>query len=378
MDTHRLLKICLALLLALSPWHEFLVLAWRPLGAWDDLVLLALLALLVAARRWPRSGLTYPLATLWAIVIVSCLVNSTGWRSLRLFLPYSVAALGATQLRSRQDVMDLCRLTLLSATLASLYSIASYLAFRAVGGAYNWRPPVDAPWLDWLLYPYYCGIYPRGWRLCGTFLNDNYFGAWCAALLCLALALYQQRLARLSMVPLLLSWAWTYSRAAVLALLAGLAVLAMRLTPKILFFVPLAVLCSLPFLTTKDLYRFRHPMATEGGRVHSMAVAVEVLRGGSLLGRGPGSRGLADMQYAKIAYELGWLGSLTCAWLAWAILSGLLRRETGQEALLKTGLGSAVLCVAAAGVGGEVLEVPQTALFFWTVSGMLVRLEQPP
>lgn len=374
MVTQRLLKLCLALLLAFSPWHELIVLAWKPLGLWDDVVLLAIPALLLGARRWPRSSLTLPLAALVLVVMASSLVNSTGWKPLRLFLPYTLAALGASQLRSRTDVLDLCRLALASGLLAALYGIASYLAFRTVGGAHNWRPVVEAPWLEWLLYPYYCGVYPRGWRLCGTFLNDNYFGAWCAALFCLALPLHRHRLAKLALAPLLLAWAWTYSRAAVLALATGLALLAWRLNPRVLLLVPVAILCTLPFMTPKDLKRFRHPIATEGGRLYSITVGIDVLKSGSLLGRGPGSRGLADLQYAKIAYELGWLGCLTFAWIGWNTLRF---KHSGPESHLKTGLASAVLCLAAAGLGGEVLEVPQTAIYLWAMSGLLVRLEDP-
>lgn len=289
-------RVLLTLLLVVSPWHEFLVLFDKRLGAWDDLVLALLGLWALATRKFPR-----PLLVIWAVTLLSALLNASAWPTLRAFLPYSLALPAATMLRSRKEVLQLCRWWLYSATLAVLYSLASYLTFRAMGGGYNLRPNAWSLWERALLLPYNCGIYPRGWRLCGTFLNDNYFGAWCGALFCLALALRQ----RLLILPFLLAWAWTFSRSAMIGLALGLLVLAWRLTPRVLWLVPLAIVLSWPFLSQRDLVRLRHPLATEGGRLHSIQMSLAVLGQGSLLGRGPGSRGLADMQYAKIAYELG-------------------------------------------------------------------------
>lgn len=355
-----MLQYGLAALVLLSPWHELIVRLWRPLGAWDDLLLIALGA--AALPRARKAPLAAPLALLWGLSFLSCAWHGGHWLALRNLLPFTLAGLAANQL-SPEQARKLVRWMLGNAVLAAVYGLLTYAAFRGLGGHENYRPQLESPFWNAVLYPYVCGTYPRGWRLVGAFLNDNYMGAYLAAMVCLGLAGHQRLWAS---CVLLVAWAGTFSRAATAGLGAGLVFLALRWRPRLLLVLPLAALLCLPLLTRRDAYRFLHPFRTEGGRIQSLVMARDVLVRPALLGEGPGTRGLADMQYAKIAYELGWAGVLTFL----VLLRVLLRAWSGPLSPLAAGTGAALVAVAVAGCGGEVLEVPQTAILFWTCAGL--------
>ncbi|MBI3926572.1 MAG: hypothetical protein HY319_13610 [Armatimonadetes bacterium] len=368
-------------------WHELLV-DWVPaLGAWDEAVLLGMVLVLVFFRRVPcrTVSLGLPLAAYASIAFGSAVWNGLPLGLLRHTLIYMIAALAASQLE-RETVRRLLRVLVLVGAAAASYGIVSFVCFRILTGGDPTRPALSNPVEVFLLYPYYNGAYPRGWRLVGTFFNDNYFGVWCVALAALGLMLLRQERGRarlglgLASALLFCASCWTYSRSATLALVAASVYLAWRLSRKVLVVLGLTVLVSVPWMTWRDSHRYTHLTETAGGRLQSVQRAVDTLTGPSmLLGHGPGSRGLADVQYAKTAYELGWLGLLGLAWLLACALRpafrGLSPSEKPEDRECRLGLGAAILALLAGGCGGDIFEIPQIAITLWSLCGFLAAFE---
>jgi hypothetical protein len=324
-----------------------------------------------------------PLATFAGVALVSAVVNRVSWdlalHGLRGMLPWMVGGLCTAALAGRRLLPDLLRLiTSLGALLAG-YGIVSYGAYRFHGGPRSL--PTEPTLLESiLLYPYYSEAYVGGWRLTSTFLNDNYFGVWLAMLIPVALALTlsepaaQRRWAGYAGLTLMLvALTWTYSRAAALSLAVGVAVLTWKVSRRAPLLL-LPVLAAAPLMAVPmDRYRFQHVSSSAGGRVGSLRMTQTALRGNLLLGKGPGTRGLADINYAKIGYETGALGLAAFAWLLICAVRPALRRkspEQGPDHLLG-GLLAAVAAMAAAAIGGEVWETPHLAFYFWMLAGSI-------
>jgi hypothetical protein len=270
------------------------------------------------------------------------------------------------------------------------YGALSYLTFRMVGGPWDMPARGRNLWESVMLYPYQCGAYPvpAGWRLISTFMNDNYFGVWLTALIPVTYVHAVSAARRgvmwgwvAGLVVMLMACAWTYSRAAALALLVGVGVLVVRGERRaLLLLLPVMVAAPL-FALGNDVYRFGHVAATQGGRVESVQRTAVMLHASPWLGRGPGTRGLADMSYAKIGYETGALGLLAFGILLIVVMSAGVRRTGQPDARvdrLRTGMLAGLAAVAAAAVGGEVWEMPQIAFYFWMMGGLLSVLAVAP
>jgi O-antigen ligase len=301
-------------------------------------------------------------------------------------LPWLTVGLsGATLFRFR-DVPGVLRLASLTAVALAGYGVLSYLTFWGVGGPYEMPASPRNLWETVMLYPYQCGAYPvpEGWRLISTFMNDNYFGVWVAGLLpvtfaesALAERHYQRRLGYAGAALMVVACTWTYSRAAALALLTGIAVLVIRgHRAAILLLVPVVLVAPL-FIIRNDVTRFTNLPATQGGRVQSLQRTTSALQQSPWLGKGPGSRGLADMNYAKIGYETGALGLAAFVVLLIQLLRPALKmsRSSDERSYLRaSGILAGLLGTIAAAVGGEVWEMPQLAFTFWLMGGLLLIL----
>lgn len=361
-----------AVLLLGTPWHELIVALWRPLGAWDELVLVFLAGALALGGRqaWPKCPFLPPVVALAAASALSAAVHGGSLWPLRAWLPYTVAGVAACAL-PRRAVRPLLLGLLATGALAALYGLVTFLALKAVGGGPHLRPPLPSWMPEALVFPYYSGAVPRSGHLVGPFMNDLYFGLWLAGMLGLVAAWRPRELGRAGLAGLgallLLALAWAYSRSGYLALLVVVAFLGIRVSPRLLLVPVVAALLALPFLNPTEVWRLRHaatPSVGSPGRLAMVQAAAETLAHGAFLGSGPGTVRLADTQFAKIVVETGWPGALALAWL----LVVLLRRPGAGD--LATGLVAFVLALLVGGLSGEILEVPQVALSFWIVAGL--------
>lgn len=343
---------CLAAALLAASLH------WLEGGVWlrAGTVLLALLGLgLLSNQR----GAIWP----WAWVFSQLL--SLGWNGghLAQLVDGPVPFVGLAILPRQCRVPY--RLLVLSGALLAAHAVISFIAFRLAGGAHGWRPELAQGWLRALVWPYYCGHYPRGAHAIGLFLNDNLLGVWCVSMLALALELPGRARIWLG-TPLLLAVGWSYSRSAYLALLGASGWLAWRRGGRILLLPALIPLLFLAFAGGLDHWRFGADWAnTLGGRLQRLQQATALLGSGSLLGTGPGSAGLVDSQWLKSALELGWLGLLVQLGFCLASLGG----ATDQP-----GLQGALIALALGAVGCDLWHSPHLAATFFLLCG---HVQQP-
>jgi O-antigen ligase/polysaccharide polymerase Wzy-like membrane protein len=386
----------LGLLALVLPFHDGLVQTWNQFRPWPDLVAAALaVALLTVLVRTSadlrrRARFWAPLVLLGCISIASVVTNQvpleTAARGLRA-IPLVLAGLAAACLCEPEDVERFAGTMVIAGGVLAAYGIMSFLALYGFGGPLYLSDGPRSFWETLVLYPYLPSEYtaPYGWRLRSTFLNENYFGIWMAMLapVALALSLNEQRRARrwawLGLTGLLLAaCVWTYSRAAALALLVAVLAFAWRSTPRAALLIIPLVLAALAFMQPQDIRRFTDLPATEGGRLHSVHEAMAALRSHPLLGRGPGTAGLTDMQYARIAFETGLLGLASFGWLLLCAFSPAFgkRLAGAREQRLSSALLAALLAMTAAAAGGEVWENPQLGYYFWIMAGLLPVLRK--
>lgn len=382
------------LLLAVVPFHDWLVNSWTRFSPASDFAALVLgggflLWLLRPGKDRTHPPFALPLVCFWAVSLLSALVNRvpfhTAMEGLREALPWTVTALLAERVCRPRDVPRFLWVMAAAAGLLSLYGVVSYVAYWRAGGPYGMGPAwPSSPVEQFLLYPYFTAAFAGSWRLPATFLNENYFGVWLSLLAPVVFTLFlttprrpARYLALAAATLMMAALAWTYSRTALLALGVAFAFYAWRGTPRILFLLlplALAVPC---FLQRSDVRRFTNVGATEGGRLASMRRSTEVLARNPLLGAGPGTRGMADSNYAKIAYETGLLGLGCWAWLIGTALAPALRRRPGANRLVLVSGSAAVAAVAAAGISSDVWEAPQVALYAWTLAGLVHAAKAP-
>ncbi|GMU55474.1 MAG: hypothetical protein AMXMBFR33_46200 [Candidatus Xenobia bacterium] len=360
-----LAAVGLGLLLTEHIWHEFLVLGWPALGVLDDGLLVFLLLAIMPRMTLPMLKALAPVLVFGLVNAIALVGASDAFESARLLLPYLVCCLVGVALRS-DAIERVLRIWCWVGLLACLYSLASYCWFRFVNDCQ--RAPASGLIEQILTFPYSTPVYPRGWRLAGTLLNDNY-----SAMLAAAQALL--------LVKLLGRWRWAailpivcflfgFSRSAWVGLaLALLFLFARRGWWVALVLLPLLFALSFQVGTYRDQYRFQHVMQTSGGRLQTLQRAGESLVKAPW-GRGAGRMGLADVQFAKIAYETGWPGFLSFAAVIVAVLRAGLRAPRNS---LKQFCTAAWLVILGGGVGADVLVVPQVACLFWTLSGVILN-----
>jgi hypothetical protein len=382
------------------PTHDLLSGLWHALSPWIDAVA-AVAACAATAVLWlravsPLRPYRLPVAAFAAVSVLSVVVNNVHWMhavgGLRALLPWMVVGLSAAAVFRPADVPGVLKVAVGMGAGVAVYGIASYLTFRYLGGPFNLPPEPGTPWEQFALYPYRCGAYVGGWRLSSTFMNDNYCGVWLAMLTPIGFVLLldeQRRWVRIArgvgLGLMLLALTWTYSRSAALALLVAVTVLTLRVSrwaPALL----LPVLVAAPLFTLPvDEYRFQQLGATQGGRIESVQRTRDLLWRKPVLGQGPGTRGLADMNYAKIGFETGFLGLAIFGWLLLVAARPALQLNgsSGVARRLQGGMLAALTAVAAAALGGEVWEMPQIACYFWIFAGLIgvlgaVKASEPP
>jgi len=382
------------LLILVVPAHNVLSDAWHRSAPWADVAaaVLALLVLVTLLRggESPFAALRWPILLFGLVSLTSVVVNRVPWGTaaagLRGILPWMVLGLSAAAVFRPQHVPGVLRLIRATGIGLAAYGVLSYLTFRWVGGPFSMPAAGRNLWESVMLYPYLCGAYPvpAGWRLISTFMNDNYFGVWLTLLIPIVYAqnLNEERswhrlAGHGAVVLMVVACTWTYSRAAALGLVAGIVVLAARgHRAALLLLLPVFIAAPL-FSFTNDARRFSNVSATQGGRVQSMQRTLSVLGNSPLLGKGPGTRGLADMNYAKIGYETGALGLAAFAYLLFRIIRPVISHRSPSDPRterLISGMLAGLIAVAAAGVGGEVWEMPQIAFYFWLVGGLVLVL----
>lgn len=340
---------------------------WLLLPApWPDLCLAAWFLGLVLSLKAPLGG---PLLAIAATTTLSAIHNG---------LPPSMAAVNGHPITALIIALAVPSLkvlrfgALVSAGLG-LHAIISFLFFRALGGGLRVRPEVLDPTLQAILWPYYCGHYPRGGHLIGLFLNDNAMGNWSAAWLVLTLAYLKPKKPMAAVAAiLLLCVAWSYSRSAYMALLCSLAYLAWSSNPRwLLLLFPLPALFWLYGNGFEQLRFFSpaHPLVIDS-RWLRWVQAGQTLQSGSPLGIGPGQAGLVDSQWPKIAIELGWLGSLAYLWLITSVL-----RQPKKSSVAK-GLKAAIVALLVASLGSDLFNSPHMAFALWGFCAALVHLPE--
>lgn len=379
-------------LVVLMPWHEIIVRLWPPLRIWDEVLLLLLAGALVvdSARRraLPAPRLLIPMAALLGIALLSGFVNQLPLTQvaagIRALFPYMLVGLVAARLAGEAAVCRMLRLMVLMGTLAAVYGIAGYLCFRSLNGRIG-MPPDPRNFAEAvLLYPYQCGGYPEGWRLAGSLLNDNYLGDWLGMLVPVAFFLGRQEQDRARRIGYLLATllmtvalAWTFSRAAYAGFAVSLALFAWRIDRRILLACSPFLLAMVLVATPVDVYRFTNVHKTQGGRVAAVQKAAAVQVRSPLVGRGPGTSGVMDVHYARIAAQMGLLGFAVFGWLLAASCRPALRERKGRPETweLRLTLLASLAVPAVAALGGDVWEIPQLAYAFWMTAGFLQVLQ---
>lgn len=370
------------------PWHEILVRAVPGLGPWDDAVVLLLAGALLAGgirkREWPSSRLLLPMTAFLAVALLSGLLNGQSMYQtavgIRALFPYMVAGLAAAQIADRPAAERLLRWQVAVAVLAAAYGVASYLAFRVHDGSRYSRTHPSSPLEAMLMFPYLCGANPNGWRLAGAMLNDNYMGDWLAMLLPLAFLLGARAGDRgtrvyslFAAVLMTVALAWTFSRAAYVSFGVGLIFFGWKVDRRIGILLPVLALAAVLAATPSDRYRFGNLRKTEGGRIAAVRKAARVQTQSPLYGRGPGTAGVMDMHYARIAAQTGLLGLAAFGWLLAAALAPALRsmRKPLPQAAESQAALAGLLAMMVAAAGGDVWEIPQLAYTFWILAGLL-------
>jgi len=383
------------LALLVVPPHDLLTDSWGALSPWSDAgaVLVAALALgwlFLSPAAASVSAFRAPLATFAAISVASALVNKVPMaqmlEGLRGMLPWMVGGLVTAAAARRRTLLGLLRFAIWLGAVLAVYGLVSYLAFRWYGGPRS-LPQPPSLWDRALLYPYYSQAFVGGWRLASTFLNDNYFGVWLAMLIPIAFVFTldepdsrRRQVGYATLGLMLVALTWTFSRSAALALVVVVAVLTWKVSrwaPLLL----LPVLAAAPLMAVSiDRYRFQNVTGSAGGRVGSLKLTQSALEGNPLLGKGPGTRGLADVNYAKIGYETGALGLGAFGWLLVCSVRPALRRRkaaAGPAERLSGALLASVAGMSAAAIGGEVWETPHLAFYFWMLAGSISVLSAP-
>lgn len=385
----------ITLLLILIPFHEVLTGFWTATRPWSDgLAALGAAAVLVFLLRTPReerSGFELPALAFAGVLLASAVWNRVPLPALlaglRAQLPWVALGLLALRLFRDDEVDGLLRSLVAAATLLCAYGLVSFIFFKSIGGPGPLALPANpAPWLrKWLefwLHPYSGAKYGTNWHLESTFGNDNYFGIWLVLLAPIALQQCMEeapgarrwgRLASLAM--LLVSLSWTYSRTALAALVLSGVVCAVRRFPKaLLLMVP--VLLALPVAWTgPETRRFVNVSHTEGGRVRMVHRAAAAVKRNPLLGAGPGTVRLADVDYARLASETGLLGLLCFGWLVISAMKPALRHKPGNPGSAReTALLAGLVAGAGAAVTAGVWENPQVASTYWVLAGLLATV----
>lgn len=389
------LAVLLPLALLVVPFHDRLKQLWErasPLPEYLAAVgFLASVAWLGAGGRRRLPSFAMPAVVLAGVTALAGMVNGASLATLaaglREALPWIVPGLLVARLRDRVAIERILWGMALLATSLALYGIVSFLTYRAMGGPFHFPPAPRNAWEAWLAYPYYSPDYRPGWRLASTFLHDNYFGVWLAMLAPVTWALGTQvtapplrRLAFAMAAIQLVALTWTYSRSAALALVASVAVLTWRATPRALWLL-LPVLLAAPWFAFRgDVERFLEPGASLGGRVDLAQNALAVVAHHPLLGMGPGSLRLADGHYIRILHQTGWLGLAVWGWLLLAAIAPAARlREAGPWARqIGAALAAGVVACAAGALGGEVWKRPQLAITCWLLAGALAAIATRP
>jgi hypothetical protein len=399
------------LTLLVVPPHDIATRLWDALHPWSDgaAVLLAAVVLLWFLRSpeaVPLAGLRLPFLACAGIALLSAAVNRVQWSTalegLRGMLPWMVVGFAAAAALRPRDLPAMLRYLSLVACVLCGYGVLSFLAFRYYGGFRGIPSEPESVLQAVLLYPYFSETYFGGWHLTSTFLNDNYFGVWLAMLVPVTLAVTlnepdsrRRSYGFASLGLMVIALTWTYSRGALVGAFGAALVFAAMSLRRLyenrdrrpflwavraklrqrwmlgLLLVP-AVAAWLVMAGPTDRRRMTDVHATSGVRIISLQKTATQFRDNFLLGAGPGTRGLADVNYAKIGYETGALGLAAFGWLLFAVIRPAFRRGLSlEQSRLVSGLLAATAAVAIAAIGGEPWESPQVAVYYWLFAGSI-------
>jgi len=390
-------------LVTLMPFHELLGAACKYLGAWDEAVLL--LMALSWAVLW-RNGAAGPTRWRWLsatllLFAFACLASAAAnglpgdwFTQARKLLPYPVLCLLIVNSRELMDETWRRRVlvsVVVAGAVAALWAIASYALFYHGhlddGGRLSKSSAVGRV----LLYPYTRRVeLGRIDRAVGSFLNPNVLGSYLVvvATLCVGLLLSQTR--KLPQVLLgstafvaVTALALTNSRGAMVGLLAASVVVALLRDRRVLA-VPVVLLVLVAGLTPmgRTAERVSHVSQGDRTRLTKPVQAFQAIRDCRWLGKGLGTTGYSDMQYATLLFETGLVGLGCFLALLIAAFASCVQaaRRPGQPLVQNVNASIAGVCLAGGvqGLAADYFATPQRACLFWLLIALAARSAQEP
>jgi len=420
------------------------------IAAWKEILLaVALLHVCVIAfreRQLPfRFGVVDLLAIAFAVIVVayalvpqSALGGEAGHKAVALGLRHDLVPVGAyflgRSLLLRRD--DLRRLAWTLLVVAALVAAAGLADVYAISIGWWRRNGVIDYFHRQLGYDYHGtgvrtepggavyglpenfiynvgGDKPFLRRLVSTFLSPLASGYLFVVALLVALAALRRRVLTVALaVVVTAGLLWTFSRSSLVALAAGLVVLAFVRRSYVTFLAPVAVIAVavgwahlFPHLGptgrfTKVDVTYQQALGRNGPAGYSATSASEPSLHSHWVSLKAGVRTMADhpqgyglgnvgqtasrtgtplkageSNYTELGVELGVLGAL--AWILWnlALLTGLAR--TGRDDPWAAGMAAAFAAVLALAVQTDVIGDPWVAYCVWGLGGALLQRTRP-
>lgn len=347
-----------------------------------------------------------PLAVLLAVGVLSIVANRvpvfTGIAGLRAFLQFALLYVIIVQIKpSRSMLWRLVVLLLALATILALYGWLQKLT--GVETPPSWVDPEE----------------DISTRVFGTMANPNTFGGFLLAFIPPALALALTRgenwgwrsLAGMAALIMAGALAFTYSRGAMLGLVAAILYLGLVRDRRLLLGLLLAALlvpAVMPGILDRIAFGFSSDYLSQSsysGRIFAWMKGLEVLSMHPWLGVGPGRFGGAvaklmgspaflevglsywqgvwlDNQIVQVAAELGLVGLAVFAWFLVTFVRSayqIYHREASPRwRAIIAGMTASFIGLLIQSFVAGIWEIHQTALFIWLFMGIIMSLEGQP
>lgn len=391
-------------LVVLLPVHELLGAVHPALGVWDEVSLALMAASWAWLRRAGRLGgsgspwLTVAVFGFWLVCAVSTVVNHVPggpwFGQARKLIPYTTLSLflstGGALVTARWRRGLVVTLVVVGG-LAAAWGLVSYVLF--------FHPPSPAiqsfvqetPAGRLLFHAYrHRRELGRLHRAVGSFLNPNVFGSLLVVVVILGTGLLlgaRRRLARallgMALVLCLAALALTNSRGSMVGLAAGLGVLGLLKNYRVWFIlVGLGAFVAVLTPGGETATRVSVVRPADTARFTKLGRTWRELSDHRLLGRGLGTRGTSDMQYATLLAETGVVGEgvfgivlLTCFVLC---LQAFRRATDLEDQCLHAALAGVWTAAVTQALVSDYFAAPQRAGVFWLLMGLAAHAAQAP